>query len=230
MYTKKMVDDVIKLLLNSSNYYDEMMQLSKDEQIKYAQSLLDHVIVRSPMYSDAVFKHLINIDSGDPRTLTNLSKIIELYLDFKPKVIVKMDKEIIRPNEEAKTTFMDNLYLIDENTYLDIEAQSILSSSKQLINKNVLYQASVYTNFSVKGETNAANYHGVTVLCFYEDKYVGNWLKDVSDKKDNHVKVYEPMDYYYGPDSNIDLSIVIVELGKINQIVRDKGINHLSKK
>ncbi len=230
MYTRKLIDDVVKLLLQSSNYQDKMLILSKDEQIKYAELLLDRVILCSPMYSDTIFKHLINIDSGDFRTMTNLEKIIEAYLDIKPKIIVKMDKEIIRPNEEAKTTFMDNLYLINEDTYLDIEAQSELSSSKQLINKNMLYQASVYTNFSVKGEKNAANYHGVTVLCFYEDKYVGNWLKDVTDKNDNHVKVYEPMDYHYGPDNNIDLSIVIVELGKINKIVKEKGINHLSEK
>ncbi|MCD7950204.1 MAG: hypothetical protein LUG12_08100 [Erysipelotrichaceae bacterium] len=230
MYTQKLLDEVHELLLNFSHYTDLMTLLSKDEQITYVRSLLDKVVVNPPMYSDAIAKHLINIDSGDPRTLSNLKKLIEVYLELTPQSIDKMDKEMVRPNDNAKTCFLDNLYMIDEHMFLDIESQSKLSSSKQLMNKNLLYQSSVFTNFSTKGKTNEANYHGVIVLCFYEDRYIGHWLKEVSNNKDNHVKVYQPMDYDFGPDDNVDLSIVIVELGKINKIVREKGIDQLSEK
>ncbi|MCD7809780.1 MAG: hypothetical protein LUH02_10580 [Erysipelotrichaceae bacterium] len=230
MYTQKLEDEVHELLLNSPHYVDIMSSLSKIEQKTYVRSLLDKIVVNPPMYSDAIAKHLINIDSGDPRTFSNLKKLIEVYLGLTPQNIVKMDKEMVRPNDDAKTCFLDNLYMIDEHMYLDIESQSKLALSKQLMNKNLLYQSSVYTNFSAKGETNEANYHGVTVLCFYEDCYIGHWLKEVTDSRDNYVKVYQPMDYDFGPDDNVDLSIVIVELGKINKMVREKGIEQISEK
>ncbi len=227
MYTKKLIDDVIEMLLLSSQHKNKMMMLSKDEQKAYATSLLDKVTVSPPMYSDTIMKLLINIDSGDQRAVSNLIGIVEAYLGITPQTIVKMDKELVRPNEDAKTCFLDNLYCIDDGTYLDIEAQSKLASSKQLMNKNLLYQASVITNLSRKGN-NTAKYNNVINLCIYEGIYKGDWEEGVVDDMNDHIKYYQPMDFQYGVDGNVNQKLVIVELGKINKIVLNKGIDHLN--
>ncbi|MCD7949334.1 MAG: Rpn family recombination-promoting nuclease/putative transposase [Erysipelotrichaceae bacterium] len=227
MYTKKLIDDVIEMLLFSPRYKNEIMMLSKDEQRAYATSLLDKIVVSPPMYSDATIKHLINLDSGDQRTVSNLIGIVEAYLGITPQTIVKMDKELVRPNEDAKTCFLDNLYCIDDGTYLDIETQSKLSSSKQLMNKNLLYQASVITELSRKGN-NATKYNNVINLCIYEGIYKGDWEEGVVDDMNDHIKCYQPIDIHYGLDSNVNQKLVIVELGKINKIVLNKGIDYLN--
>ncbi|MCD7809860.1 MAG: hypothetical protein LUH02_11005 [Erysipelotrichaceae bacterium] len=227
MYTKKLVDDVIEMLLLSSQHKNKMMVLSKAEQHAYAMSLLDKVTVSPPMYSDTTMKLLINIDSGDPRTVSNLIGIVEAYLGITPQTIVKMDKELVRSNEDAKTCFLDNLYCIDDSTYLDIEAQSKLASSKQLMNKNLLYQASVITNLSRKGN-NATKYNNVINLCIYEGIYKGDWEEGVVDDMNDHIKCYQPIDIQYGLDGHVNQKLVIVELGKINKIVQNKGIDHLN--
>jgi len=227
-YTQKQISYIMETLMASPNHSLIMSHMTSVQQKDYAVDYANNVIKNIPLYSDALLKHMMNIDNGDPRTLHITKTIIEDITNIHVRSIAKLDKELIRNTDESKSAILDNHFLVNDYLNIDIEGQRSINDV-QLLVKNLFYDAAMFFNYNRKGETDATKYHQAILICIYEDIYHGEYGEGIVEDMNDFIKLYEPMSIKYGPDNNNKLYIYIVELGKIKNIVEKKGIDNMDR-
>ncbi|MCD7892975.1 MAG: hypothetical protein LUG60_04655 [Erysipelotrichaceae bacterium] len=227
-YTQKQIEYVIETLMTSPYHSSIMSYMTPDQQKEYAVDYANNVIKNIPLYSDSLLKQMMNIDSGDPRTLHIVKTIIEDITNISVTSLVKLDKELVRNSDESKSAILDNHFLVNDYLNIDIEGQRSIDDA-QLLAKNLFYDAAMFFNYNRKGENDVSKYHKAILICIYEDIYHGEYGEGIIEDLNDFIKRYEPMSQKYGPDKNNKLYIYIVELGKIKNIVEKKGIDNMDR-
>ncbi len=227
-YTQKQINYIIEQLMASSHYSLILNNMTPNEQKNYAEDYANNVIKNIPLYSDALLKQMMNIDNGDLRTYHIVLAIIEDITNIKITGIKKLDKEMVRYKDDTKTGILDNHFLINDCINIDIEGQRSIDDSLLLV-KNQFYNSGMYFNYNPKGVKEASKYHEAILICIYEEIYHGNYKDGIVEDMNDFIKLYQPMSSKYGPDKNNKLYVYIVELGKIENIAKKKGIENMDR-
>lgn len=165
-----------------------------------------------PFISDDFQKFCLNLNTGK-----EYIKVIIEGVGIKYENIVVQNKEKTRVRKKAKTSLLDEIYLVDDKQ-IDIEIQRSITM-KQLRDKSQEYLASILVSADNKGKEYGTFRDAILIMIYTSSVSRNNEL----------IKVHA-----FLPEtgtSNIEpkMKAYYIQLGKINQIYRKKGLDRMSR-